>query len=625
MKQTHTHSSILKKGLLSILVLLANLNLHAQTTRYVKTAASGTSNGSSWANASNDLQAIINASAAGDAVWIAAGTYLPTRDPFGSNSPANPRDKTFFVKNGVKIYGGFVGTETALSQRNITTNITTLSGDIGTASDNTDNCYHVVLAVAPTSGGVGVTIDGFTITKGNANGGTVNTISGNSINRNDGAGIYIMKGTNTISNNRIYGNNAERGGAGIMSQSSHTLIDHNSVYGNVAVGILTDFESGGGISSFYDTNIALTNNLIYNNSTEVVGGGASIFYSSVSNLINNVFSSNVSAGAVGGGIYCVTNDVTPGTVSIRNNTFYGNQNLGQPGGPINIINNSDISSIEIKNCIFQNNTDITGAADIDNGFTTIDVTYCLTQAGSTYSSGTGIINNQDPKFLNPADVDGADNIPFTIDDGFMLESTSPCVNTGTSTGAPTTDIVGTTRGSSVEMGAYEYQAPLSVELLLFKGQNTEEGNLLIWQTTNEINNKGFEIERKQADTWQKLGFVAAKSKTSRYEFVDNSPLSTSYYRLKQLDNDGTFDYSKVIVIQKENKGVVKIYPSITKGQLTIEGAMSFDIVNTIGQVVLSVGKVQTSNFNIQSLTNGIYLIRGLDTEGGHFLEKIVKQ
>jgi hypothetical protein len=67
----------------------------AQTTRYVKPTASGTGDGLSWANASANLQGMLNASASGDAVWVAAGTYKPTQDPSGSSSPADSRDKTF--------------------------------------------------------------------------------------------------------------------------------------------------------------------------------------------------------------------------------------------------------------------------------------------------------------------------------------------------------------------------------------------------------------------------------------------------------------------------------------------------------------------------------------------------
>uniref|UniRef100_UPI0037C0A5A9 hypothetical protein n=1 Tax=Arenimonas sp. TaxID=1872635 RepID=UPI0037C0A5A9 len=80
--------------------------------RYVKPTATGSGDGSSWANASANLQAMINASAANDEVWVAAGTYRPTQDPFGNSSPADPRDRTFYLKDGVKLYGGFAATGT---------------------------------------------------------------------------------------------------------------------------------------------------------------------------------------------------------------------------------------------------------------------------------------------------------------------------------------------------------------------------------------------------------------------------------------------------------------------------------------------------------------------------------
>jgi len=83
-------------------------------------------------------------------------------------SPPLIRDRTttFSMKSGVALYGGFDGTETSRNQRDWETNITTLSGDIGVAGDNSDNSYHVV-----TGSGVDetATLDGFTITGGNAN------------------------------------------------------------------------------------------------------------------------------------------------------------------------------------------------------------------------------------------------------------------------------------------------------------------------------------------------------------------------------------------------------------------------------------------------------------------------
>ena len=115
-----------------LLLLLGVANkIQAQTIYYVDAAkADNFGAGTSWATAKKDLQQAILLAFGNDQVWVKAGTYLPTHDPFGSTAPANNRDKTFSLKNGVKIYGGFDGTETLLKQRNWQTNVTVLSGDL---------------------------------------------------------------------------------------------------------------------------------------------------------------------------------------------------------------------------------------------------------------------------------------------------------------------------------------------------------------------------------------------------------------------------------------------------------------------------------------------------------------
>ena len=125
--------------------------------RYVKPIATGTGDGSSWANATASLQRTIDRSAPDDQVWVAAGVYKPTRIPPGLD-PTDERNKTFFFSNGVKVFGGFDGTETAPDQRDLTSpSSTTLSGDFGmndsltTRSDGSreyfnysDNCFNVI-------------------------------------------------------------------------------------------------------------------------------------------------------------------------------------------------------------------------------------------------------------------------------------------------------------------------------------------------------------------------------------------------------------------------------------------------------------------------------------------------
>ncbi|MBL7818414.1 MAG: VCBS repeat-containing protein [Saprospiraceae bacterium] len=168
---------------------------------------------------------------------------------------------------------------------------------------------------------------------------------------------------------------------------------------------------------------------------------------------------------------------------------------------------------------------------------------------------------------------------------------------------------------------------LPIELLSFKGQNTEGGNLLTWTTAEEKNAASFDIERStNSQTFEKIGEVKAKGSHSTYELMDDYPLSSiAYYRLKIKDLDGQFAYSKTISIEKTGKTKVKIYPSVTSTFFTIENAVSFEIVNAVGQVLLSKKTTQESTHDIHYFPNGIYFIRGVDTEGGIFSQKIIKQ
>ena len=159
------------KRLLLSLVFMLSFGINSKATiRYIKPVSTGSGDGSSWANASDDLSWFVQAPfPPGDEIWVAAGTYLPNRKP---NDPflisTDPRDVAFYLKDGIKLYGGFAGTETNINQRNITANVTILSGNIGIAAVDTDNCYHVVVSSSINSTD-SVTIDGFTITAGNAN------------------------------------------------------------------------------------------------------------------------------------------------------------------------------------------------------------------------------------------------------------------------------------------------------------------------------------------------------------------------------------------------------------------------------------------------------------------------
>lgn len=99
---------------------------------------------------------------------------------------------------------------------------------------------------------------------------------------------------------------------------------------------------------------------------------------------------------------------------------------------------------------------------------------------------------------------------------------------------------------------------IPVELVLFIGESIGNNVILSWNTVCEINNKGFEIERTfsksthRKEDWFKIGFVNGHGTTTEhnyYSFTDESlPQGKYQYRLKQIDYDGTFEYSNVLEV-----------------------------------------------------------------------------
>jgi len=129
--------------------------LRAQNIIYVNQNATGNQSGISWNNAYTNLQVALKQAKPGDQVWVCKGTYYPTTD--------GNRDSSFLLPNKVKLWGGFAGFETNLTQRNWETHSTILSGDIGLANDSTDNSYNVIRLINTDSSTV---LDGFIIEKG---------------------------------------------------------------------------------------------------------------------------------------------------------------------------------------------------------------------------------------------------------------------------------------------------------------------------------------------------------------------------------------------------------------------------------------------------------------------------
>ena len=137
---------------------------------------------------------------------------------------------------------------------------------------------------------------------------------------------------------------------------------------------------------------------------------------------------------------------------------------------------------------------------------------------------------------------------------------------------------------------------LAVELLSFTGKNNDSGNILTWSTASEYDNQGFDVERSaDGRLFQKIGYQAGNGTIEtavKYTFSDRNPLAElNYYRLKQTDYDGRFQYSPVVLVKRDDvKGAVQLYPNPGTGVFSIYGLAedemgSVKVLNAVGQEV----------------------------------------
>ena len=198
------------------------------------------------------------------------------------------------MKNGVTIYGNFIGTETTLAQRTLTYPLsTTLSGDIGTPMSTYDNSYHVVYN--PQGLNASAVLDGVLITAGNANGPFPDY---------DGGGMYNdgFRGvcSPTIRNCAFVGNSTSSNGGGVYNYSNQSgtvaaTFTHRLFLNNAAS------EGGGVVGNFGDNSIAAFTNCSFGDNTGSYGGALYNPADTRTTLINCILFGNGAGGIINGG------------------------------------------------------------------------------------------------------------------------------------------------------------------------------------------------------------------------------------------------------------------------------------------------------------------------------------
>lgn len=187
----------------------------------------------------------------------------------------------------------------------------------------------------------------------------------------------------------------------------------------------------------------------------------------------------------------------------------------------------------------------------------------------------------------------------------------------------------TTSGSSISLSTTDFSvAILPVEFTSFSAETDRAGVLLKWQTAKEENNDYFQIERSiDGRNFSTLGKIDGNGTTnnfSNYTFLDEKPAAgINYYRLKQVDYDGAFEYSDIASAQfGDGSATVVVYPNPFSDQLTLSLPTGSDIndrasnpvlkiTNLHGQVIKQEALVSTPNhsLNLGDLAAGTYILQ----------------
>ncbi|WP_309789414.1 beta strand repeat-containing protein, partial [Filimonas zeae] len=437
---------------------------------YVKKGGSGT--GASWASPLGELADALkaatqmNAATAGTVkqIWVAAGTYLPMYPAdavtTGAATTTN-RNNAFVVVNNVKIYGGFAGTETALTSRDSsrTTNQTILSGNLGGTGVNSDNAYRVVVA----TGALGTAeINSCIIREGNGGAFNIINVNGIDIVSSSGGGI-VCKGSSglltsfVIANVSITDNRSNTGG-GMYGQYAAPVLRNVIISENEA------FQDGGGVY-YTDAAPVLNKVIISGNIANSRGGGVYTSYSSPS-FTNVLVSGNKANNSHGGGMYTLAPSISP---VLTNVTIAGNSAGGDGGGAY------ALGAIPaIYNSIVYGNNGSPNAGVSPALIPSATCQYNLLQ-GVSASTGYHVLdgNTVDPLFRGASTA----TPPFT-GGNYRLQSNSPAKDAGNdalytaTSGYSTTDVAGQPRfNGAIDLGAYEAQ-PLTAQTITVLADTT---------------------------------------------------------------------------------------------------------------------------------------------------------
>ncbi|OJJ15921.1 hypothetical protein BKI52_37005 [marine bacterium AO1-C] len=177
---------------------------------------------------------------------------------------------------------------------------------------------------------------------------------------------------------------------------------------------------------------------------------------------------------------------------------------------------------------------------------------------------------------------------------------------------------------------------LPIDLFYFRASTSGRRVVLDWGTISEINNQYFEIQRSSdAQNWQEIARrngAINSNKLINYQHFDQNPLvGINYYRLKQVDTDGTFTYSKIVSVQVEGIQEVLVFPNPTQeivniniGKSNLEYTVNILLLNIAGHQVkaYSIPKGGALTINVKDVPEGVYIMK-LSFDNQEVIKKLI--
>jgi hypothetical protein len=260
---------------------------------------------------------------------------------------------------------------------------------------------------------------------------------------------------------------------------------------------------------------------------------------------------------------------------------------------------------------------------------------------------TPIASNLSAWQASGQDMNSIEADPQMYSDELPIPTNPSVADLGIPYGGLTTDILGNARNATTpDFGAYEYLLPLPITLTRFYGERRSGIDNLYWNTAQEKNNMGYEVEQSDDGIhFKTIGYVASLSSDGNsnyplaYNFEDKHHFRTgvSYYRLKQIDKSGRVVYYKIIRIEGKSSGSLSIllYPNPVTNSAHLQiiareaATAVISIVDLQGKEVFRktnpvMQGIQLIKLDINSISAGTYLLK-VSTETEQMTYKFIKQ